>query len=358
MLLLPRVSPADFRARFAAFDEAARFIELNPADRHLAWKQHTADEHFHEWPVPLEHFVCDPYYVGPNARVRPKILEFLTDFGDEERTSDVFVFVGGLGSGKSFSAALLLTYALYQLSCMRKPNRWLSTFPGVSMSDGTELVVLNASGAGARQAQKVVYGDVVSLVEASPYFRRPENEPYPNKRSELEFRNRVRFSPGTGDVRSVLGFNTYAFVVDEAAFGHANEQADTDTVRDLFLGLNQRRRSRFGQMGFGGLFTSPQSESTYVEQLAGDSTSVNSDILVRRIATWEAKGELVPGASIFLLDRDPDAIRLLQAELIYCAPGVALAQNGDVVRFGPDAPTAPEAELVAEPFRHLLPLAA
>lgn len=353
MILLPRVSPEDFYARFQAFDDAAKYLEMSPADRWLAWCEYTQDANFSEWPVPIEHFVSDPFYIGTEAAVRPKIKEFMQDFCSPHNVFEVFIFVGGLGSGKSYSASILLMYSLYQLSCLRRPLRYLSTFPGVQMDPSSEIACINASGAGARQSAKVVYAEASTKIQASPFFRRPENAPYEGKFSELEFPNRVRFSPGSGQARSVLGFNVFAFVVDEAAFGTENMETDTDSVRDLFLALNQRRRSRFGHMGWGGLFTSPQSEGAFVETLAGDGGVAGSDVLVRRITTWEAKDELQPGTPVFLLDRNPDAVRLVRHDLIYVAPGVAITkEGGDLVRFGAPLPSELDARRAVAEWRH------
>ncbi len=349
MILLPRVSPGEFRARWTAFDSAAEYLELSASDRNIAWREHTGDDDFYEWPVPIEHFVCDPFYVGPAVTVRPKIRQFMADFCDPDGIYELFVFIGGIGSGKSFSASLLMLYSLYQLSCMRDPHKYLSTFPSVQISGDAEIACINASGAGARQAAKVVYGEVFEKVENSVYFKR-HFEPYPLKTSELEFPGRIRFSPGTGEARSVLGFNVFAFVVDEAAFGKENQETDKDSVRELFIALNQRRRSRFAKMGWGGLFTSPQSEHAFVEQLAGQGEVAGADVLVRRIATWDAKDELQPGTTMFLLDRDPDSVRILEEELTYIAPGVALRKNGDLVRFGHPVPPEHEARRIAAQY--------
>lgn len=338
------VTPAEFRARFEVFDEAARFLQLSPPDRCLMWREHTADEHFVEWPVPIEHFVDDPFYTGADLSVRPKIREFMSDFFDPDALYELFTFVAGIGSGKSFSASVMIAYTLYQLNCLRKPQRYLSRFPGTDLSGDAEIVVLNASAAGARQSIKVVYGEVYEKVTKSPWFQR-YSPPFADKRSELEWPNRIRFSPGTGNARSALGFNVFAFVIDEAAFGIENVWTDTNQVRDLFDALNQRRRSRFGNLGWGGLFTSPQSEHAYVELLAGEGAFSGSEVMVRRISTWEAKNQLVPGAGVFLLENDSNlGPRIVEEQLIYVADGLAQRKNGELVRFGPRAPDQRVAE--------------
>jgi hypothetical protein len=315
-----------------AFSEFANFVDLTPSDRHLAWAELTEDEDWHSWPVPIESFITDPYYIGTDIVVRDPIRDFLSDFWNPDAAYQLFVFIGGIGAGKSFSASLSMTYTLYQLSCMKKPQAYLSTFPGCQLSNDAEIVLMNASAAGADQSRKIVYGEVFEKVQKSPYFR-AHFEPYPRKSSELDFPGRIRLSPGTSNWTKALGWNLFGFAIDEAAFGKETERADY--VKELFLALNQRRKSRFGPLGFGGMFTSPGSESGFIELIADDAEDWDSSIMVRRITTWDAKGELIPGESrIFLLDRDPDRIRIIDEDLLYVAPGVCQAKNGDLVRYG------------------------
>lgn len=329
MHLVRHVSHQEYWDKWLQFKQGADYLGLTPADRHLLWRELTDDEHFHEWPVPMDHFVLDPYYVGTEVVVRKTIKQFLSDFWDPSMGYETFVFIAGLGAGKSFSAALSLLYAIYQLACLKKPARYLSGFEGAGQLSGdAEIVLMNASAAGLRQAQKIVYEEVAQKVEASPFFNL-YFEPYPRS-SELEFPNRIRFSPGTSHWQSALGWNLYGFVVDEAAFGVESDRADY--VRELFLALNQRRRSRFGRAGFGGLFTSPGSEYGFVELVAGDH-DWDESILVRRTTTWEAKDELFEGQKVFLLDRDPDGVRILEEDLIYVRPGVCMTSDGQIVRF-------------------------
>ena len=337
MQLLVRVAPEVYRATYTEFDAAARYLQLSPPDRNIAWRERTADKDWHEWPVPAEAFVTDPFHVGNAVHVRPKILEFIGDFMDPGELYETAIFVAGIGSGKSYAAGLLLLYSLYVLGCMREPHKYLSTFPGVDIASDSEIAVITASAAGARQASKVIYQDVVEKVDNSPWFRR-YFDAYPGKGSELDFPRRIRFAPGTSQARSVLGLNVFAFAVDEAAFGVAegDDYVNTGSVKALFEQLNTRRRSRFSRLGWGGLFSSPQSESTYVEAIAVEGRRAGTQVMVRRLFTWEAKNELRPGVEVFLLDHDPERPRVVRQKLIYLEPGLAQdPATGELVRFGP-----------------------
>lgn len=185
MHLIRHKSPAEYWARWGHFDHLAKQLELTPADRHMAWQEATRDEHFKEWPVPVYHFLKDPYYVGETINVRPMIGEFLADFWEPSAGFQVFVFIAGIGAGKSFSASLSLVYGLYQLSCLRTPAKYLSGFPGCSLSDDAPIVFMNASAAGAVQSGKIVYGEAFERVQKSPYFIR-HFQPYQGKGLALD----------------------------------------------------------------------------------------------------------------------------------------------------------------------------
>lgn len=325
----------EYWARWQAFDDAARALQLTPADRHIAWAEHTGDDDWKWWPVPIQHFGRDPYYVGTGGNLRPAIDEFTSDFMDPSAGHEMFVFVGGLGSGKSYSAAYLFQYTLYVLGSLKRPMKYLSGFPGVDMDPRTEIALMNASAAGADQAKAIIYSDVLSRIQNSPFFQL-NFQPFDNKESELEFPNRIRFAPGNSMARKALGWNMFCWAVDEAAFGIVTKQSQgqttTDYVKELVRQLNRRRKSRFANLGWGGLFTSPGSEGGYVEIVAGDGEDWDVTTFVRRISTWEAKQQLVPGVRVFLLDRDPDSIRVLEKDLTYLGVdehGLAICRDDD-----------------------------
>ena len=337
MFTLGHVGIEEYWAKWNQFDAVANLAKLTPYDRHIAWREYSADEHCIEWPVPPGHFFFDPYYMGEECLVRPMIGDFLSDYFAPETGYEVFVFIAGIGSGKSFSASLAIVRMIYELSCLRKPQRYLGRTPGVSLSGDAPLVLMNASAAGAKQAGKIVYGQAFQNIMESPYFNN-DFPPYEGRSSELEFEHRISLTPGTSKWESALGFNVFGAVVDEAAFGIESERADY--VKELFQALNQRRRSRFGRLGGCGLFTSPGSEYGFVEMMAQEEGDWwDTSVMVRRTTTWESKDELKPGQSIFLLDRDPDVVRIVDRDLTFQGwaedgtVGVATRANGEIVRW-------------------------
>lgn len=325
------LSPDVYRARWAEFGEVIETANIGePADQALFWREMTGTRHLVEWPVPIDYFLSNPYYVGTGLNVRPLIGGMLGDFWSIDSQAELLLFIGGLGTGKSYSASLSLAYGLYLLSVMRDPIAWLNRFPGVSLSSGSEIVLLNASAAGAEQSDKIVYGDVLERVSKSPYFQEVF-PPKPNKRSELIFPNRVRYAPGTSDWRTALGWNVFGYAIDEAAFGKETERADY--VAELFKALNQRRRSRFGLLGFGFMMTSPGHDAAYVETLSRQGESWDTSMMVVRMNTWDSKEELAPGAGVFVFDRHRDSMRIVARDLTFMRPGVLADAAGEIIYY-------------------------
>jgi hypothetical protein len=85
--------------------------------------------------------------------------------------------------------------------------------------------------------------------------------------------------------------------------------------------------------------------------VAGEGAVAGSDVLVRRITTWDAKDELHPGTPVFLLDCNPDSTRAMETKLIYLAPGVAQRRNRELVRVG-KKPSERQALQIAADFEH------
>jgi hypothetical protein len=323
--------PDQYHDSWAKFNAYCEPLDLTPPDRAILWREWSSSDEWYEIPVPAAHFCSDPFYIGQGTRVRERVKQEMDKFWAIDSNKEVWVFIAGIGSGKSFTGSISVAYCLYLLSCLKRPAHFLSGFPGVSLSDDSEIVIMAASAAGAEQSSKIVYGDAFERITNSPYFK-TYFPPKPNKISELVFPNRIRFSPGTSNWKSALGWNVFMFIVDEAAFGFETDRADY--VAELFKALNQRRRSRFGALGAGLVLTSPGHDAAFVETLARQGEEWDHTLHVSRMTTWEAKDELTPGARVFMLDRSPDKMRVLDGEYIYVKPGYLRdARTNLIVRY-------------------------
>lgn len=132
--------------------------------------------------------------------------------------------------------------------------------------------------------------------------------------------------------------NMFFFVIDEAAFGvDSSASGGRDYVEGLFNGFNNRRRSRWQQLGGGMVCTSPGGEYSFVETLADQGGDWDATTMVRRITTWDALEQVKPGAHGFLFDRHPDSLRIVEEGVTFqgiSADGryaFAMRANGETV---------------------------
>ena len=123
----------------------------------------------------------------------------------------------------------------------------------------------------------------------------------------------------------------FGYAIDEAAFGQETERADY--VAELFKAMNQRRRSRFGMLGFGGMFTSPGHDAAYVETLARQGEAWDTSMLTVRMNTWDSKEELQPGAPVFVFDRHRDTMRIVERDMTFMRPGVLADKEGELTYY-------------------------
>jgi len=113
---------------------------------------------YEEKPVEIEEFILSPYYLNLKKTIRPRIMEELkTTFKHQEGktwlqspTYNEFIFVGGIGGGKSFLSSVSLSYLVYQLVCLKDPVAFFNFSPGskiylmnMCLTGDTELFLRN-----------------------------------------------------------------------------------------------------------------------------------------------------------------------------------------------------------------------
>jgi hypothetical protein len=90
-------------------------------------------------PVSVREFVFNPYYLGDSlsSSIYPKLLCDLEELFAGDYTE--VVLGGGIGTGKTTFAAMVLAYDIYLVSCLRDPAGAYGMVPG------TPLTFLNVS---------------------------------------------------------------------------------------------------------------------------------------------------------------------------------------------------------------------
>jgi hypothetical protein len=238
-------------------------------------------------PVDMETFVKDPYYLGATCDVLyDKWLKDLTSIFDH-RYREV-VFTGSIGSGKSFAASVGICRMLYELSLMVSPHRTFGIAPGSNIS----IVVFSVN---AELAMKVAFENIVSKLQASPYFQ--EHFPFEVTKKELRFPNSIWVAPRATTDTSALGLNVVSAFLDEANFlpmKRAKNKIDTgqDKAEQIYNGLKRRMKSRFQKKGKlpGLLFivSSKNTKENFTERLIAVSKN-DPTFWVSDYSTWDVK---------------------------------------------------------------------
>lgn len=186
----------------------------------------------------------------------------------------------GIGSGKSYLAALALAYMAHCLLCLRDAQGAL----GIAGGSPIELLVMAPT---ERHARDVVFASLERLVSGSAWFG--NHAPVARCVSgELEWPGGVRVLAGNSAPTFALGHNILGAVVDEAAWFPVAEGGARELVSDLYDSLRGRTRSRFGDRGLMLMISSPRTLGDFFDRRM-QAASAEPDALVSRLSTWEAR---------------------------------------------------------------------
>lgn len=288
--LQEQIQDADMLAGGGLSGQAAKIESLE------GWVGHHKDD---EWvglfgwrwqPVSIDVFVEHEYYLGLRGQIYPKIMDLLVK-ATTGRYVEI-VIAGSVGSGKSTCSDLLVAYSLYELSCLRDPQRHYG------LIDGSPISILQQSITEAK-ARKVLFAQISTLIRRSKYFN--ERFKYdPSIKSALLFPRNIRLEPIAGIETAIIGENCVAAALDESNFmpvirGSAKIAGGSrDGIYDAALAnynaISRRIRSRFMRRGVcpGRLIITSQS------RYPGDFTSrkieearTDPSILAVEWALWE-----------------------------------------------------------------------
>ena len=217
----------------------------------LLWfLQHPEYEHR---AVDIRTFIDSPEYLNSSTECWPSIkddLEELFKKGYEEA-----VFCEAIGAGKSFKASIIISYMTYKTLCLKNPQSFFG------LAKGSPICFINMS-VRAEQSRKVVFGEIKSRIDNSPWFRK-HYPPDPDIRSELRFAKNIAIFPGNSRETFPLGFNILGGVMDEAAF--YTETPDHDVAEEMFNALHSRIKNRFGGKGLLVMISSPRYVDDFIE---------------------------------------------------------------------------------------------
>lgn len=226
--------------------------------------------------VDIRTFIDSPEYLNAKSECWPSVKDDLEELFQGNFTEAAFC--EAIGSGKSYKSSLIISYMTYRTLCLRNPQRFFG------LATSSPIVFINMS-VRAEQSRKVVFGEIKSRVDNSPWFRK-YYPPDPDIKSELRFAKNISIFPGNSRETFPLGFNVLGGVMDEAAF--YTETPHRDVAEEMFNALHSRIKNRFGDKGLLVMISSPRYVDDFIE-LKVKEAETNPKIFSRRKMLWESK---------------------------------------------------------------------
>jgi len=194
---------------------------------------------------------------------------------------------GAIGCGKSYELSLMMAYITHCLLCLRRPaSFFLKRNPDRAISPGSKLTIVNTS-LNQKNARKIVFSSVQEKIVGNRWFmthyppdQRVKTEmifdPTPESNvlrlraiEEGRVYKNVCIFPGSSSAASVVGYDVFCGVVDEATLfrtEHGEDKAD-----GVFEALTRRITSRFGSMGMRIMAGSPMYTEDFLERKIRDA---------------------------------------------------------------------------------------
>lgn len=233
----------------------------------------------HIWKEPMvsvDTFLDDPHYLGIGDFVYPKVREYAKGIieGDFQQAA----IVAGIGAGKTTLSELLATYQAHRLLCLRNPHNYFGLAADKSIS------IINM-GTTATQALDNAFAGIKKFIKNSPFFIR-YNPRIINTR--IQFTNPdILIISGNSKSRTVLGYNVFCAILDEAAFFLDNE--DKNIAEEIYTALQRRIVSRFGSDGLLIMISSPNYEGDFIMKKLDEARAHPDVIYAAQLPTWKGK---------------------------------------------------------------------
>jgi hypothetical protein len=243
-----------------------------------------------EKPVDMETFLREDYYLGIMDHLYPKIADDLIELFSGDY---YLVLMGGaIGYGKSTFAEVAMARILYEVSCLKDPQKTYRMVPN------DKLFFVNIS-VTHTQAKRVIFEGLKGKIKGSEYFRRVF--PYEDLATELRFPNNILLAAATQT--QVIGMNTFSAAMDEANFMPLSERSTISRLRgkkvydeaeNVFNHLIRRMETRYLRFGIlpGKLIclSSAQYPDDFMERKMGLYRG-HKNVFIRNYAVWDTKPE-------------------------------------------------------------------
>ena len=194
--------------------------------------------------VPIEEWVNSEYYCGPDAlSIYPYWKDHITKIFNSPVMINEVILTGGLGTGKTTIANIILLRRIYELSCY-------SNIPALFNLMASSKIMMAYFNINLGQALLTGYGQLKEMIDACPYFQEyfKRNQ---KKDSEIiwpQANMMVRFASGT---QHTIGTNLIGSVLDEANFFSKTEKITEaalqvqDKAKEIYTAARNRRKITF-----------------------------------------------------------------------------------------------------------------
>lgn len=195
---------------------------------------------YKERPVDIMTFMQDEYYLGNiyKENLFDGWIPHLKRIYESDKHFLNVIFTGAIGLGKSNIVTACMLYDLYNLLCLRHPQK----YHGITASSPIVFALFNITLSLASSVGTSLWTDHVN---DSPYFREI-CKVNPRKKNSLEFPNNINVISGSRFTHA-LGQNVFGAFLDEVNFGKDVKNGDDvkSQMLDNYNSLLRRMESRF-----------------------------------------------------------------------------------------------------------------
>jgi hypothetical protein len=250
-----------------------------------------ADAEYRLAPVDIKTFLTEPYFLGETgASLWPQLADDLVDLFEGEY--EEATLGGSLGWGKSFFATTAMAYVIYQMSCLKNPQRAY----GIDVGSSIYVAMISVT---EKVAKRVVISELIGKIRFSRYFQehfKPKEAP---SQLEVRFPSGIQVVGGSTGSSAMIGLNVFAGLIDETSFLGEKKKLDrhgresvVDVGEQIYKSIIRRMKSRFQRVGrLPGvliLASSKERPSAFIEKRIQAAREIDDPMMfAREYATWD-----------------------------------------------------------------------